>query len=125
MGNTSGSIRKLTLNGITFDVLSDSNFNETGSAYENDRIPTSGESFKKMTKRVQKVESVVVRANPAVRKQLADLADSTSDFPMSYTTADRSVRRANGSINFENRETEENRATIQLHPKAGWEDFEA
>lgn len=125
MGNGSGSIRKITLNGITYDVMADSNFNETGSAHENDRIPTSGASFKKMTKRVQKVESVVVKANPDERQLLKAQSDALTDFPMSYTTADGSVRRANGSIFFENRETEENRATLQLHPSGDWEEFVA
>ena len=125
MGNTTGSIRKITLNAITFDVMADSNFNETGSAFDNDRIPTSGKSVKKMTKRVQKVESVVVKANPDERQLLKALSDSITDFGMSYTTADGSVRRSNGSIFFENRETEENRATLQLHPSGDWEEFVA
>ena len=125
MGNATGSIRKLTLDGITFDVMADSNFSETGAGFENDRIPTSGASIKKMTKRVQKVESVVIKANPEEKQRLQVLNDRLTDFPMSYTTADGSVFRTNGSINFETRETEENRATIQLHPSNGWEIFNA
>ncbi|HUX61448.1 MAG TPA: hypothetical protein VMV32_09075 [Ignavibacteriaceae bacterium] len=125
MGDGSGSILKITLDGITFDVMADSNFNETGSGFENDRIATSGKSFKKMTKRVEKVESVILKANANDKQQLKYLSEKLEDFPMSYKTADGSVRRAKGSIYFETRETEENRATIQLHPANGWEEFVA
>ncbi len=124
-GDASGSVRKLTLSGITFDVLSDSNFNQTGSQTENDRIPTSGNSFQKKTKRIMKVESVIVKCDPNTRNTLEALADSLEDFSMSYTTADESVFRAKGSIEFESVETEENRGTIQLHPNAKWEKFVA
>ena len=123
MGNTSGSNRKTTINGFVFDIFADANFNETGSKYENDRIPTSGKSFKKMTKRVEKVESVILKANSEERQILRDLSDAIEDFPFSYMTADGSTRRANGSIFFENRETEENRATVQYHPAEDWEEF--
>ena len=34
MGNTSGSIKKITFDGIPFDVMSDSNFNETETDFE-------------------------------------------------------------------------------------------
>ena len=122
-GDTSGSILKLTLSGITFDVMADSNFNQTGSQTENDRIPTSGNSFPKKTKRIMKVESVVIKADPSTRNFLESLADAIKDFSMSYKTADGSVFRAKGSINYENVESEENRATIQLHPNAKWEPF--
>ena len=125
MGNTSGSIRKLTIGGITYDVMADSNFNQRGSGFENDRIPTSGNSFKKMTKRIQKVESVIVKADPNTRINLKAQSEQLDDLSMSYTTADNSVFRAKGSIFFENVESEENRATVQLHPNADWELFVA
>ena len=123
MGDIAGSIRKLTLDGISFDVMADANFNKTGSSTENDRIPTSGKSFKKMTKRVQKVESVVIKVNTDEDEILEGLADRLEDFPMSYTKADGSVYRATGSIEYESSETMENRGTVQLHPSDGWEKF--
>ena len=121
--NVSGSIRKLTLDGVTFDVLGDANFSETVSAYESEAVPTSGVNIRKMTKRAKIVESVVVGANGAERDQLKALAERTTDFPMSYETAGGDVFRAQGWIEFENRETEENRASLQLHPRADWTSF--
>lgn len=124
-GDVSGSIRKVVLDGISFDAIMDTNISETGSAYENDRIATSGKSFKKMTKRVEKAESVVLKANADEKELLKGLAERLDDFPMSYTTADGSVFRTKGSIEFEGRETMENRATIQMHPADTWEIFSA
>lgn len=119
----SGSIRKLTLDGITFDVMSDANLSKTGSQFENDRIATSGKSFKKMTKRVTKVESVVIKLNVDEDEILEGLAERLEDFPMSYTTASGSVYRAVGSIEYESFETMENRGTVQLHPSTTWDRF--
>lgn len=123
MSDTTGSIGKLTLDGITFDVFADSNFSETFTRFENDRIPTSGRNIKKMTRRVPKVESVVVAANGEEKQVLILLGETTVDFPMSYETAGGDVYRATGSIEVENRETEENRATLQLHPAGTWNPF--
>lgn len=121
--NVSGSIRKLTLDGVTYDVLGDANFSETGSGFESDAVPTSGDNIHKMTKRAKKVEGVVVGCNGTERDALEALADRTTDFPMSYETASGDVYRAQGWIEFENRETEENRASIQLHPRKKWTSF--
>jgi hypothetical protein len=42
---------------------------------------------------------------------------------MSYTEASGDVYRASGWIEFESHETEENRATIQMHPRNDWSAF--
>jgi len=123
MSDTAGSIRKVILDGVTFDAMADTNITETVSRWENDRLPTSGRNIRKMTKRVPKAESVVVACNGAEREVLKELAERTSDFSMSYETAGGDVYRSTGSIEFENRETEELRATIQLHPATDWATF--
>ncbi|MCK5127579.1 MAG: hypothetical protein KAR42_15085 [candidate division Zixibacteria bacterium] len=123
MSDTGGSIRKVTLDGTAFDVFADSNFSETITRFENDRIPTSGRNIKKMTRRVPKVESVVLAANGEEKQVLILLGETTVDFPMSYETAGGDVYRTTGSIEVENRETEELRATVQLHPSTHWNPF--
>lgn len=125
MSDTGGSIRKLLLDGVPFDVMADSNFSEIITKFENDRIPTSGRNLKKMTRRVPKVESVVVACNGEEREVLKLLGETTVDFSMSYETAGGDTYRAVGSIEVENRESEELRATIQLHPAGKWEPFVA
>ena len=121
--NVAGSIRKLTLDGQTFDVLHDANFNEVGSAYENTAIPTSGGVIRKMQKRVQTVESVIVKANGAERDTLKAGADKPGDIPMAYTTAAGDTYRCTGFYEFVKRETEENRAELKLFPRTEWKSF--
>ena len=123
MGDIAGSLRKVTLDGITFDVMADTNVSEVGSQWENSAIPTSGRNMKKMVRRPENRESVILACNASERDVLHELAERTVDFPMSYETADGSVYRTVGFIEFETRETEENRATIQMIPRNDWDSF--
>jgi hypothetical protein len=116
----SGSVRNLTLDGISFPVAADANLSEMGSQFENDMVPTSGDNLLKKTKRAQKVEGVVLIVDSVERELLRDLNDRTEDFAISYETADGTVRSTSGQIQFDTRETEENRATITLLPRGGW-----
>lgn len=119
----SGTLRRVILDGTTFDVMADTNVTEMGGAFENEGVPTSGRNMKKMTRRVETREGVVIACNGTEREILKELSERTTDFPMSYETAAGDVYRSVGWIEFENRETEENRATIQMHPRIDWESF--
>lgn len=123
MGDVSGSIKKVTLNGVTFDVMGDANVSEVGSGVSNEMIPTSGRMVRKTTKRVQAREGVVLACNGSERELLKALSESSEDFPMSYETAGGDTYRATGVIEFESRETEENRATVTLLPRGEWSTF--
>lgn len=125
MSDLSGTIRNVTLDGVSFDVMADSNISEVGSSHENEMVPTSGRNVRKMTKRVEVREGLVLAANGAERELLKALAERTDDFPMSYQTAGGDTYRADGSIEFATRETEENRAAITLLPRATWSAFVA
>lgn len=124
MGDISGTPKKVTLDGVTFDVMADTNISEVGSSVENEGVPTSGRTMRKQTKRVENREGVVLACNGAERDILKGFSENSKDIPMSYETAGGDVYRApNGFIEFENRETEENRATITMIPRDGWESF--
>ena len=123
MPDVSGSIRKVTLDGVTYDVMADANVSEVGSAFENTMIPTSGQSVKKMQKRVQTREGIIIACNGADRELLQALSEQVADFPLSYVTAGGDTYRATGGIEFESRETEENRATVTLLPRNDWQTF--
>ena len=123
MGDTVGTIRKVTLDGISFDAMADANISEVGSRYANENVPTSGRNLRKMTRRSENREGVVLACNGSERTVLKELAERTTDFPMSYETAAGDVFRAVGGIEFETRETEESRATIQLLPRDSWDSF--
>ncbi len=120
-----GTPRKVTLDGITFDVMADTNISEMGSRFENEAVPTSGRTMKKMTRRSQGAESITLACNGEERTLLREFDERTESFPMSYELASGDVYRTTGFIAFENRETEEHRATIQMHPAGvdGWEEF--
>lgn len=123
MSDIAGSIRKLTLDGVSYDVFSDADVSEVGSRFENTALTTSGRTILKQSKRVETRDSVVVACNAAEREQLRSLADRGTEFSMSYETADKAVYRAVGFINFNNRTTQEMRAELQLIPVGEWEAF--
>jgi len=123
--DTVGTPRKVTIDGITFDVKADTNLSEMGSKFENEPVPTSGRTMKKMTRRSQAVESITVACNGEERTLLRQFDERTENFSMSYELASGDVYRTVGFIVFENRETEEATATIQMHPAEAneWEEF--
>ncbi len=125
MPRVAGTLRKVTLDGITFGVPGDVNVTETGSGILNESVPSSGSNMRKVTKRSQVREGVVLLVDGAERELLQELDERLDDFPMSYETAAGDVYRAVGWIAFESRETEEGRAAIQLHPRNGWDAFVA
>jgi len=49
MADVTGTLRKVTINGVTYDVFADANIKVIPSAYENTVIPTSGRNLRKMT----------------------------------------------------------------------------
>lgn len=118
MSNTVGSIRRVTLDGLGFDAMSDANLNQIKGKYTNEDIVTSGKVVQKKTLRAQKIESVDLQANGEEAEQLRFLSERTTGFPMSYETANGDVYRAVGFINFEGHDTEAGKATIQMIPES-------
>jgi hypothetical protein len=124
MPDISGTLRKVTLDGVTFDVMADTNVTAMGSNIESDGVPTSGRLMRKMTKRADTREGVVLACNGAEFELLNELATRITDFSMSYEEAGGDVYRCQGFIEFENRETEENRASIKMFSRSNeWETF--
>ena len=125
--NTVGTLKKITVDGITFDVMADANITQKNSPFENEGIPTSGGTMQKKTRIAQAAESIAVATNVDEDKLLADTAARTDKYPMSYQTADGSIYRTTGFIIYENRETESGTTTIQMIPSDadGWKLFSA
>lgn len=116
MGRVSGTPRKVTLDGLTYDVAADTNITINLSPFEKEGVPTSGRTMFKMTNRVPTAESIPLIADPVEQDTVRQLAERLDSFPMSMTLADGSVYTTVGQINFENVETEENRASIIMIP---------
>lgn len=116
MGDVSGSVRGLALDGLPFRTAFDANINFQISPYENEAIPSSGKSMLKKTLRSPNAEGVTVLANPLEQEQLLTLSERLEPFPISAELADGSVYRTTGWIDFPGVETEENRAEIMIIP---------
>ncbi len=120
-----GTIRKAVLNGISFDVMADSNVTFNRSKYEREGIPTSGRTLQKMTKRVQTIEGLTLGVTPAEMESLKDISDGLADVTMSLELADTSTYKASGRVFFENYESENGQASVTLIPTNDWTAFTA
>lgn len=126
MGRTSGTVRKLTLDGVTYSVKADADITVNLSPFETEMVPSSGPSMKKMTVRNPSIEGIPILADPLEADTLRGLAEQLDNFPMSLELADGSILRGEGAINFESYTTAESIAMVQLHPDraiGAWELF--
>jgi hypothetical protein len=124
--SNSGTIRKLTIDGVSYDVPADINITFNRSSFETEGVPTSGRTMFKMTRRVPTMESVVLMTDPAEAEALKNVAEGLADIPISVELADGSTYRTTGKIFYENWETEENRSAVTVIPnktKDAWTAF--
>jgi len=121
--NISGTLRKVTLNGMTFSVFADTDVTEIAGAFDRESVPTTGPNMSKMTRRTQNREGLTIAANGDEFDILTGLSERTDPFPMSYETAAGDVFRATGFIHLENRSTADMKVTVQLQPVDEWSQF--
>lgn len=120
MANVSGSLRKMTIEGISFRVAADANANWTFSEFENSVIATSGKGMVKKMKRVAAVEGLVLVCDMNEVDQLRSLVEGTDELKFSLQFADGSEAKAKGAVECENFENEEGRISTNLYPTGGW-----
>lgn len=118
-----GTPRKVVIDGVSFDVMGDTNITYNASKYEIEAQPTTGDALFKRTKRIPTMEGITIAASPAILEELKTKSNSLADKTMSVEFADGSVYKASGQINFENWESESGKATLILIPKRDWEPF--
>ena len=116
MGDVSGTLRKLSIDGITFRAAMDINVNLQISPFENEGIPTTGRSMLKKTLRSPNAEGVTLVVNPTEQDLLREFSERLTPYPMSAELADGSVYRTEGWIDFPGVETEENRTELVIIP---------
>lgn len=116
MGDVSGTLRKASLDGITFRAAMDINVNLQTSPYENEGIPTTGRTMLKKTLRNPNAEGVTFVVNPAEQELLRGFSERLKPFPISFELADGSVYRTDGWIDFPGVETEENKTELVVIP---------
>lgn len=122
----SGTVRRVTINGATYDVPADINITFNRSSFTTEGVATSGRTMFKMTRRVPTMESVVLMTDPSEAEALRAVAESLADATIAVELADGSTYRTSGKINYENWETEENRSAIVIIPskvKDAWTPF--
>ena len=122
----SGTVRRVTINGATYDVPADINITFNRSSFTTEGVATSGRTMYKMTRRVPTMESVVLMTDPSEAEALRAVAESLADATIAVELADGSTYRTSGKINYENWETEENRSAIVIIPskvKDAWTPF--
>jgi hypothetical protein len=116
MSDISGTIRKVTLTGVTYRIPADVNLTFNLSPYETEGIASTGKTMFKKVLRMPTIENLILLTNPLEAEALKDLAVGIDSFTQAIEMADGSVYRGNGQINYENWETEENRSTLTLIP---------
>jgi hypothetical protein len=123
MGNTVGSIRKVVIDGVTYDVIGDANAKHNASRFETEGVATSGKTMMKMKKRVPTIESVDLATFPADMVALKAKAESLADVTLSIEYADGSIFKSSGRINFESWESESGKSAVMLIPSKDWTEF--
>jgi hypothetical protein len=116
MENISGTPRKLTIAGTTFKVPGDFNATMNFSPFETEGIATSGGTMFKMTLRVPTGEGINLICNDDEETLLNNIAQRRDNYSIAVTLASGKTMVTTGKINYENLETEENRASIILIP---------
>lgn len=121
-----GTIRKVVIDGVTYDVPADINITFNRSSFETEGTPTSGKTMIKKTRRVPTIESLTLMTTPAEMESLNDIAEGLPDVTFSVELADGSVYKSSGQINYENYESEVGKSTITFIPaktKNAWTSF--
>lgn len=118
-----GTLRKVVLDGQTFDVFADVDVTYNPTKYTIEGVATTGRNLMKRTKRVQTIEGLPLATTPAEMVRLKEMADSLPDKTLSLELADGSVFKAMGQINFENYTSADGKSNVQLIPIRDWAEF--
>ena len=119
-GDVVGSPQSVSVEGIPYRAAGDANITHIITKFENSKIPCSGKAMRKMVKRIPAMEGVVLLTNPNEADVLKSFAEDPEDIKFSITVADGTVYKAEGTIEVENRESEEGRTTVQFLPNDDW-----
>jgi hypothetical protein len=123
MRNSTGTLRGIMIDGVSYDVMSDCNISFSPTNYEVSGIATTGKTLFQMKKRIQEVESVDLGVDPEEIGSLKSKAESLADLTMAFTLADGSVFRGTGRIHFDKYESETGKATLKLIPNGEFTPF--
>jgi hypothetical protein len=123
MGSVVGTIRKVAIDGISFDALADANVSMVGGKYTNESVPTSGVNMRKMVRRSEAFTGLTLATTGAEREILKGYSEAIGDIPITLTLANGDLYVCTGWLELEHTETETGKSSVALHPRDGWEPF--
>ena len=122
---SAGSPRKVTIDGVTFNVTGDANISLTPRT-EKEAIPHSGGNMIKRTLASGSAEAVKLTLTPSEYGVLEAQADGSGNISMSYEMADGSSFKTVGEVKLGAYQTEDSSCEIELLTSTGvWENFSA
>lgn len=123
--DVSGSIRKFTVEGISYRVTADTNVSRRPTNVENTMIATSGKAMQKKMRVTPSAEGFNLAVNAEEMEALKSFAEGLDVVKVTYTTAAGDQYRCTGQIQIEAHESEEGKATVTVHPEEDWTMFPA
>lgn len=120
-----GTLKSFTYNGLTYRVMGEADANIVGGVYENTPINHSGGSTPKKVRRNQAITGMILDVTAGEMEDLKAANDEIVDFPgnpMSIEDVEGNVYQSSGFINVQGMTTQENAATVDVHPmvEEGW-----
>ena len=114
----SGTLKAVSLDGNKFNAFGDVDLTQIGGGFDNESIMTSGGNFQKKVKNNSAATGITLYITDLQHDILSELNDRIRNFPINFTTTDNNVYRAIGFINYQNRTTADNKATVDLFPES-------
>jgi hypothetical protein len=115
-----GTMKKLTINGISFDCVSDADWTEVFAGFTNSILQTSGGGVVVQETRTREVSGVQISLQGGDRTLLKDMIEGGTILDISYTNRDGDRYSGRGTINTDGRTTMKNVATLTLLPIGDW-----
>lgn len=123
MGNSVGTLSKVVIDGMTFDVFPDSKVSYNPSDFEIEAQVTTGDALFKMTKRIPAMEGLELACTLNQLEILKEKSNSVADITLAVEFADASIYRSSGRIKTDNWESDTGKISVDLLPKRGWTAF--
>ena len=124
--SVSGSGRGVTIDGIQYRVTADNDMTGKFSSFENENLPTSGESISKKTIVSPNLEGIELAVSADEIESLKESAAKSTDYSLSYNAADGTEWKAQGKINLGDYSSADGKAEVTLMPNnalKGWQKF--
>jgi hypothetical protein len=118
-----GTPEKLVLDGNTFFYTADADPAYGQPMWQNEAVPHSGGTMRKMVRRDTGSTGHTVKANGDELQTLKALQERPESFPMSWTNRAGDVYRTTGFINFDTASAQNGSVELALFPDNDWEPF--